>query len=281
MSERYTRELFPNDSRAGIAHFKPEENGRDRFGNRLIPSGLFSKDGKGLAYLDGAGINIKAGILISPDGEDFIKENPGILKWIDQGLAIFEKGNKLNTTQTKIILEDDDKNPVGALEYIKSGGQSNFYILVVGGKKYAIKTHRDRKFGEAKESISQPYINEMLQTQSVAHDLERRLADLNVKMANFIFASGQVSCTSYEENASNYLKLTFEIIRQLQFYLNIYLSMKRDSSNNPLWENVRVDLEVYNDYHEMTVNLCRKNFISRADGELVWIDPFIHFRSMF
>lgn len=73
MQERYLPEEVFKEPNATVRHFAPEKGQRDRFGNRLFVS-------RNLAYLDGVGKEVKAGILISPEGQKFITQNLGILK---------------------------------------------------------------------------------------------------------------------------------------------------------------------------------------------------------
>lgn len=67
-----------------IRHFKPLEGGRDRFGNRFFKS-------PELAFTDREGEKSKAGLLLSKTGEEFIKNNPGILRKLEEGLIELEK----------------------------------------------------------------------------------------------------------------------------------------------------------------------------------------------
>lgn len=76
------RELFINPD-ALLKHFHPptDSSERDRFSNRIF----FSRD---RANIGQNKEEVKAALLVSPEGEAFIKENRGILNLIDKGLTL-------------------------------------------------------------------------------------------------------------------------------------------------------------------------------------------------
>lgn len=161
------------------------------------------------------------------------------------------------------------------LRTVTSGRQSNFYILTIGEEEYAIKTHVSSDNFGSEPDAHQPYINEMLQTQSIAIDLSSQLDSLKVKMSTFLFASGQVSCTRYEQNEGNYSK-EFDISRLADLFTTVanYILMKR-YNEDPLWHGVDLDLPMERGRLMLTF---LRNFRTKADGTLVWIDPFIYSR---
>lgn len=255
MTERWRPKAITNNTEwAEVKHFHPVKNGRDRFGNRLFVS-------PDLAYFDRTKDKIKAGILISPAGEELIKKHPGILKQIDSAILL---SKDMHTGEVVPIGEDM------TLEAIEGGNQSRVYVLTLGenGKeKYVIKIHQPSAF------IHQPYINEMLQSQSVATDLEDELSSLGVEMPTFLFASGQVSCSKYEDEDGNYNALNdHEKFKKLADLLVEYIKEKRDI--DLLWANIKIDLPVYND--DLLRDKIYADFRSKSDGTVVWIDPFCH-----
>jgi hypothetical protein len=259
-SERFNPPEIIRDPSAQVKHFKPEENGRDRFGNKFLSS-------PNLAYLDGSKDKVKAGMLISLEGQSFIQKNPKILQDIERGLAILEKPHE-GVPETVI-----DLGGGRAIEKVTSGGQSNFYILTINEERYAIKTHVSIRDGRG--DMHQPYINEMLQTQSMAEDLKVPLKHLRVEMAKFLFASGQVSCTLFEEGAKNLEALDPKRLEVLERVAKIYIA-KQHENHNPLWEQIFVDGPLVGDKNVAPTAL--NNFKVRADGTMVWIDPFIYVR---
>lgn len=263
MAEQFSsqRELTRYTEGARVKHFTPEKGEWDRFGNYLYVS-------KDLAYLDGTGDKVKAGILISPEGGKFIKQHPGVLKEIDSALSNLEDADGNNILGQSINLGND-----GTLETKVGGGQSNFYILTVDREKYAIKTHVPDDLGHVdglymNMNVYQPYINEMLQTQSLAMDLKSELSSLGVKMSTFLFASGQVSCSRYEVDERNYNALNEKKLENLMEVAEKYL-LKEKSKKNQLWDHVQIDLNSY------MIRKALKNFRTKKDGTMVWIDPFI------
>ena len=260
MSERYKPVELTNDvSGAVVKNFKPlEGSNKDRFRNRLFVS-------KDLAYLGGIGEKVKAGILISPKGQKFIAENPGILKGIDRALALLEISEK----NEQVI--DIDNN--WALYPNRTGGQSKFYLLVGFGEQYAIKTHAP--YMANRKEIHQPYMNEMLQTQELGEYLNKECPELRVKMSSFLFASGQVSCTKFEENTGDESMLDVDRLKKLQFNSEFYIDNQRRNLKNELWDNVEVDLFIGGPLGYLNMFT---NFIKKSDGSIVWIDPFIYNR---
>lgn len=258
--ERFYPPEIIRDPNAGVKYFTPEKDDRDRFSNRLFSSPQ-------LAYLDRSGDKVKAGLLVSPDGQAFIENNPKILQDIEYGLVNLEAADRGPRDNTIDIGEGR------ILEAIINGGQSNFYILIINGEKYAIKTHVAPKTG--REELHQPYINEMLQTQSVATDLKDELDGLKVKMSTFLFASGQVSCTLFEEDAKNHDIFDTDKLGNLKNMLSRYILEQRYSKKNALWENVHVDLPMKGLQWIATVT---NNFKTKPDGTAVWIDPFMYIK---
>ncbi len=265
MNERFLpkeiiRDLSASAS-ASVRHFKQEGNtNKDRFGNQLLTSRDF-------AYLDNVEKVVKAGILISPEGQKFIADNPGILKAIDRGLFLSEiEGNGAAFDKREIDLGNGR-----VLQWQTKGAQSNFYVLKIDKEKYAIKTHvlsRGRQL-----NMYQPYINEMLQTQSLALDLKNELARLRVEMQTFLFASGQVSCTRFEKDEGSIESLLDQgKINDLKKATLEYVLEKR-YNKDPLWENINIDLSA----SKMVLGLTLlRNFRKKLDGTVVWIDPFFY-----
>lgn len=258
MGERYEPRALVTGAPGLVKHFTPEKGSRDRFGNRLFPS-------KELTYLDGIKETTKAGILISSLGQEFVRANPGILKDIAHGLSQLETNGEARAGEVV------DLGNGRTLEARETGGQSNFYILTVGSEKYAVKTRSARS--EA-TGAAQPYINEMLQTQSVARDLRDELFDLRVEFSEFLFASGQVSVTRYEEDVENYDALNIDRLTDLKTALLGYV-LERRFDQDPLWDNINVDLPLGTFKGVVT---ALHNFRTKPDGTLVWIDPFIYER---
>jgi hypothetical protein len=261
MKERYKPEEIIRKSTTKTENSFPELGQRDRFGNKLFVS-------RELAYLNGVGEKVKAGILVSPEGQKFIAENQGILKDIERALILLE------TNGESVFFEEIDLGNGRKFQAVKRGRQSNFYILTINGKKYAIKTHTSPIAGIPE--AHQPYINEMLQTQNLGEYLERECPDLRVKMSSFLFASGQVSCTKFEDDDKNYDALNMTMLKQLQFNAAFYIDAQKRHYRNKLWENVDLDFPPVGTPKLAVTAL--NNFRTKSDGTIIWIDPFIYHR---
>lgn len=264
--KRFQDDALHRNPDAPLQHFLPlkvpegsRQIPRDRFGNRIFSSANKS-------YLDRKGEPTKAALLVSPAGELFIKENPGILNDIDRGIVELTDTGQLGTYWTSIYLGKERK-----MQRLLNGrgSQSLVYLLKTADKKYVVKKKNPQ--ARLHEDVSQPYINEMLQTQALATDLKQELTTAGVAMATHFFASGQVSCAQFEEGQHpkpEYLKeKTNDLIGEVQNYIR--------SQTSDLWENIDQDAKVY-DYSPTRIVFRTDNFIQKPDGTLVWIDPFLY-----
>lgn len=237
---------FPNTLRSGqaeVKHFTPVNRLEDRFGNRVFRS-------RELIYSDRSHSSVRAALLVSPKGREFIRSNPRILSNIDSGLA---------------ILEDEKIAELASgrrLERWKSGSQSRVNLLTVDGQKKVMKT-------QSSSLYSQPFINEMLQVQSLQADLGDQLGQFNVEMPTFLFASGQVSCIKFidgEEAVENDLRpFVGKLYRIVENYVR-----DQNKGGNKLSTGVFVDLMKF----YPTTQIRANNFVKTPDRKLVWIDPF-------
>ncbi|MBI2626738.1 MAG: hypothetical protein HYW77_00635 [Parcubacteria group bacterium] len=258
LPERYAEQKLREDKTATVKHFKEEKNGRDRFGNRLFRS-------PDLSYFDRDYDAIKASLLLSPFGERLIKSYPGLLKEIERGLIEIENTFQEGTMKPK---EWVDLSSGAKLKALTRGGQSKVYVLEIGEEKYILKTEvpKMRHFGD----VSQPYINEMLQAQSIEADLREELNKLGIKMPTFLFASGQVSCIKFENGTEPSQEEVLAKASKLVELLVGYIK-KKQIEKDELWKNIRIDLA-----NRLKMAIKTDNFIKKDDGSYVWIDPFYY-----
>lgn len=101
----------------------------------------------------------------------------------------------------------------------------------------------------------------MLQVQSIAKDLAPQLAELEVDMPTFLFATGQMSCTEYVEGS--HPETTEETRKNLKLVESLAggYTQQQESKGNALWQEIFVDPGRYS------------NFLQRSGGKLVWVDP--------
>lgn len=240
--------------------YERAQNGKDRFGNRFFSS-------PDLGYIDRKGDAVKAGMLVSPEGVNFLRTNQGILNKLDAGLT----SPKLKETDTA----HDDYLDLGdgvKMAGFAAGGQSMLYMVKVGDEYYILKTKLNRKDGL---DASQPYINEMLEIQSMGADLKDELAKFSVVMPECLFASGQMMLRKYEAGqrfiyVNNWSHQEEEAFSQL---VRGYIKGEIEK-RNPLWENVKADL--VGSRFPGSYEFKADNFIKREDGKLVWFDPFVY-----
>lgn len=223
---------------------------RDRFGNRFIKSSL--------SYLDRDNRAMHAGLLISRDGESFIKSHRGILTELDKGLVLLETDQNQNQSgrPERVILENDRTLEVLSEE----GNQSHVYLLTTNGERYVVKTSRTNRF----PNFTQPFVNEMLQCQAIAIDLTEELDKLGVEMPKFLFASGQVGCRRFEEGSSPSPEELMLIARPLLVPLSGYIK-NQQAAGSSLWKGIKFEPV-----------LKIENFIRKTNGNLVWVDPLFH-----
>lgn len=299
--------LHKNPDTSVLEHFVPIVNEgvsiqRDRFGNRIFKSPSFS-------YYDREGRETKAALLISPEGEEFIKANRSILKDIARGLkdldsrfdpqADDQRLDKLIAENQKVFLYGPQTESAKLLARFKSesrlqplaridlgngrkmeipagtfGRQSRIHILTIGSEKYVIKIRKTIE--GAGRDFSQPYINEMLQCQAIAVDLKPQLDQAGIEMARFLFASGQISCSRFEEGAGS----TFDELKPKAriFLPALYDYIEKQHVNGiSLWRNVKQDIGNIQNVNSPNFYIATHNFITRKDGKFVCIDPLAYF----
>jgi len=296
---RFAQEELHHDPDAPLRNFVPVptpegEIPRDRFGNRVFTSTfnlppnpsdldrrLYANSNK--AYLDRQGEETKAAILVSLEGEEFLRDNSGILNDLDSGLLRLTQGEQ--TRYEPIILAHG--GILTELDTTGRGSLSNIYVLETkNGRKYIIKAHRNPDW---RDRPSQTYINEMLQTQAIATDLKSEFDYANMELPTFLFASGFISCTEYVEGERptyDELSRLFNSTRidysrpkgqrRVSSVNRIVLNYILSNRDNPLWNNIYPDSHGRSMFGSSAIN--RDNFIKRfTDGRIVWIDPFAYF----
>lgn len=291
-----------------LEHFVPIVNEgvniqRDRFGNRIFKSPSFS-------YYDRDGRETKAGLLISPEGEEFIKVNKGILNDIARGLkdlnSRFDPEEEEKRLLSEFLVANKDLSSEDELwvkrgerfDRFKSesrsqplieidlgnnrkmeipagtnGRQSKIYVLKIGSEKYVIKVKKPVK--KRDKDFSQPYINEMLQCQAIAADLKPQLNQAGIEMARFLFASGQMSCARFEEGEKPTDEELKPKVRTFVSALYGYIE-KQHVDGVGLWRNIHQDISAYIETTKAGWEIFfinNDNFIKRSDGKLVCIDP--------
>jgi hypothetical protein len=237
---------FPDTLRVGdaeIKHFTPVNGLVDRFGNRIFRSGR-------LIYTDRSRSSVRAALLVSHSGKELISSSPRILRDIDRGLGILE------------VDKTAELAPGRKLERWKGGSQSRVNLLTVDGQKKVIKT-------QSSSLYSQPFINEMLQVQSLQTDLGDQLDQFNVEMPTFLFASGQVSCVEFAEGEEAVEDDLRPFVGKLYRIIDNYVK-DQNHDGNKLWRGVFIDLMKF----YPTTQIRANNFVKRPNGSLVWIDPF-------
>lgn len=307
---RYRREAFEMNPQAPVKHFEAKGGGRDEFGNRLFRS-------PELAYSDREREKVKAGLLMSPEGQQFAKEHPGILGKIEKGLLEFEAREKTEVEERrkqsdlrweknmahwrkgllgrisdnlqsiftlsaaffeKLLASSDKTLSIDEhtrISYLSAGAQSRVFLLDVDGARYVVKTKKTGSMVSGSSDISQPYMNEMLQTQTLERDLGERFdKEFSIVLPKFLFASGTISCVKFEAGREpTHDEETKLITSGFISAMTEYAGPK--SEREPLWKNIIPDITVRQDGEEY---FRRNNFVRRRDGKFVWVDIFKYVR---
>ncbi len=240
--------------KAPLRHVDADQGARrDSFENRVIRS-------QSLAYNDQEGTSLKAAILITPEGEAFIKSHPGILGQLDHALR--EIGPRIENKKYRVGRTPVELRPGYILRYLDGGGQSEAFKLETPTGAYIIKVH------VSYSRLHQPYINEMLQMQTLARDKKDEFSELGITFPRILFASGQVLCEEFVpeeiDQTDNFAATNYATAVVTEDYI-----AQQRSHGNTLWNNIYVDK-----VHAKTV-LPLGNYRRRIDGSLVWIDPVV------
>lgn len=250
-----SKELFVTPE-AELKHFHPVDGVRDRFGNRIFTS-------RDLAYHDREGDTVKAALLVSKEGERFINDHPGILNKIDKSLRKWKKNIDMGGIGNQLQIDSNTK-----LTILGQGAQSRAHLIEIGEEFIVVKTRSTLADSKTQSNVTQPYINEMLQSQSMALDLKTDLAEIGITFPRFLFSSGQVSCIRFEQGRQPNEQRINKIKNILSMLFSNYINQRR---SNPLWKNVYIDIVNW-----MSNKPRVDDIIEKEDGSLVFIDPFIY-----
>lgn len=259
---------------ASIKHFNPVENGRDRFGHRVFSSHY-------LAYEDYTREQIKAALLVSPEGEGLIKQYPSLLRDIETGLIEMDKIPRDEVWKQRLKKKALDLNNSTKMEFLDLGRFSIACKLYLPDRTLVIKFPVETMVHGHDDP--QPYFNEMLQIAALKKDLAPQLSELNTKVEfpKIFFASGQLSCSEFVEGRTpreslfRNTELTYDessiqregLAWQLHDMVYRYIN-EQTAEGVKLWWMMTPDVIKRADFAPHL-----ENFIQKQDGTLVWIDP--------
>ncbi len=249
---------------ATVPYFRPDETGHDAHGNSFLTSWRY-------AYLERAGPSsealsqllpeqvTRAGLLVSPEGQNIIRANPGMLRQLDEALGRI----RLSTEASQFSSQPVGKN--GSLRYYDRGSLTDVYLLQIPGNDIALRIicypDTDQPFGIGK----QPYIKEMLQMQELQATLGGCLSELKVRFPQWYFASGLVGAREFIHGRSGHeVPETLERLYDIAEITKDYVK-KQKQQGNELWLGVETD-------HR------KRNCVIEDDGTLVLIDLFTYDR---
>jgi hypothetical protein len=194
-------------------------------------------------------------LLTNPKGEVLFAEYPGLL----QALTVrMEKAKYMHVDP--YILPDVQVTP-----YSK-GDQSYVYLMEfhASGKQYIIKERVPSSL------ISQSYMHEMFQTQTMEQELTKELGLLGVRLQHFLFATKSLCCVEFVEGeASTWGNFDVKRAFTLQNIVVDYLRNKRINGSNIWWH-------IYPHILDSMKRLKYTEFIlNDNDNSVTWIDPFV------
>lgn len=265
-------ENIPSSSE--VLFFEPNENGHDRFGNRL-----FSEE---VIFHDVDGKPQKSSMLVTPNGELFLQYNPGIVKDIDHALQTAIQALKpedivdLPDTETSIPSARTTESPHRILsvprdhrtiEYFRSGNSSHAFKLYMEHATYVIKVRRG---GRDTPHDSELYSSELLQLAQLHEELSDDFLDTGLRLPSVLFSTPNLICMQYEDG-TNALTLPdpapfVAIFRAAEQFVD----GKRDMGD-PLWEGIHIDWK--SDQEDDLKKITQQNIIQTKE-DFVWIDPF-------
>ncbi len=283
---RFATDRLKSDTRSyrsgEYKFFQPEANGRDRYGNRIFRSPT-------LFYRDVNYEPVNANLLVSPEGESFLKVEHGFLQALEMGLVNVEQQQAaqedLYSPDREEVISDVSIGVARTLQFLAQGTFSLVFKLELNNQTLIVKIPRATYNLQMRRNaaLAQPYINEMLQISALQYDLGERLASLGVILPRTLFASGLVTCGVFEEGVVpsiselNDLKIQGEhsnsLCEELHAILIDYIKLQRrndiknNSWRNGLWNNILPDVITQQKIPRFN------NFIQRPDGALVLIDP--------
>lgn len=292
-------ELMDVDRDALSKHYKSLEGGRDRFGNRIFRS-------PDLAFVDRSHDKVKAALIVSPEGDKFIKTYEGILRDLEKALkhsgTLREEVNRRDVD--RFLLDRKVTNTLeiagpsllssvysfgvgkaravidrvtrentyiavtdnARLFYLGEGAQSRVYVLEIDKAKYIVKERNNK---------NDKYSNVEDLTQPYMNEMlqiQEMKAELGPLLAKY-----NVTLPEHLFASGSVSCVRFEegdearedILLRLyneKLFFKVQDFVREKAKMSPLWENVRVDF--ISDDHLRT-----QNFIKRPDGTLAWIDP--------
>ena len=113
--------------------------------------------------------------------------------------------------------------------------------------------------------------NDGLRVEALTRDLGDKLANLKVKLPVFISVGYQISMVT-EENDVNYPVFDRSRLSELKLLISNYILNKKLAGDS-LWQNVNINLPA--DPTELDAVVIN-NFKKKADGTVVWTDPFVY-----
>ncbi len=247
--------LHQVDPETPVQHFTPDASrtdGRDRHGNRL-----FTSRDKGYEGKTG---ETKSALLVSEQGEALLQTHPGFLHTLDKGLAYME-----SLPDPSVVREPFNIGDGWTIKYVGKGGQSHVALIEhTNGTKLIVKIKNSQDPKSA--NLNQPYINEMLQGQALAEDMQEELQAAGVRLPTYYMASGQMILMEYAEGTEHPTSLQVDHAR-LFSQVNEYITSHRD---DPLWTGITADA------WDTPAEPWQRNFIQQPDGSVLWVDPFVY-----
>ncbi len=248
----------PADTPPKVKYFEPKPDGKDRFGNTILQ----------YSRLKDEGVDPVATVaLVSPEGRNFIQENPSITTLVEDGVDALRK--EVPPEVKKIELQDG----AGTLEYLGAGQESDVFLLDQKGKKKIVKTSRTKE--GAKADDVQSHMSEMLMTQNLSEEFAKDMRRHKTALQTYLLATDNMSIVEYagdevptqEEIDASVGKMILKIKRHID---------KQKKQKNPLWENIFLDVGIMTartgeEYPSIVRSECRKT----ADGVTIWVDPFV------
>lgn len=152
------------------------------------------------------------------------------------------------------------------------GSASKVYLVEIkANEKFKKRLKLIVKVKRSYSKVTQTPINEMLQIQEAQAHLDQfEESRSSLGLSRFVFASANMSCSIFEEGEP--LPADYELTEE-QFKALVRFIEHFNSREDDLWHLIRLDI-----LNGITKKLVSNNFILRADGKLIIVDPFCRYR---
>ncbi len=192
-------------------------------------------------------IQLPYALLITSEGKQLLKSNPGLLNRLDKVLHNFNGLSVLETDEAEFFRQKANNvamqlTDTCSLAPLARGGESRVYTLSTLTGDYVVKV---RNLFNNTTDIQQPYFIEAAQTLAARNALTKQLSDIGVVIETPIVAPGQVAIyKKVQGKPSNSVTDIDAKLYAAWLQLTQFINEQKQSSNleRSIWHNTSPDL---------------------------------------